>query len=1148
MQTNTLSNRLISENKKTRSPFLDLGNCNLTEIPEEIEELTWLISLSLGSERRVWNGGTWEKRLSSNIGEKNRIRNISRISKLNLLEGLHLSENNITDLTPISQIEKLRWLSLNGINATNISPLSNLTNLEWLDMSNTNIENISALERLVELKELNIENSKVKNIHSLKQLSLLKILNISQTPATDFSPIENLKNINILKISNGNISNLNILKNLASIEYLDISENNISDSSLISDLNNLKFLNISGNPITEIIFQYENSNIEHIDISRTKIHNIDSLSKLKNLKTLDISNSNVSDIETLSKNNSLTRLNISNTNISSLLPLSRSENINIIYISHTKINDISPLIGNHSISEIYAENTRIENFRIICEMPSLLKLSIKNTRIENLLGFENLKNLVYLNISGTKISNITPLRHLIKSNIPVIIRKTIILTNNSFREVSEKEIEESYQEVFGSDHDGIYAQNCQITTPPIEIVAQGKSAILNFFDEIETNSTDYLYEAKMLILGEGGAGKTSLFRRLFRPDLQLPNENETTKGISIYRHEFLLKNGRIFRLNVWDFGGQEIYHATHQFFLTQRSLYLLLDDTRKDNKSVSDSGFMYWLDMIDILSAHSPVLIFQNEKGGRSKTIDFPGIKSKYANVKEKYAGNLELINSVDKFRDGIEFFAENLNHVGEQLPARWIKVRADIEKRSAEVPYISVKEYFSIYENHIDIDKEKALHLSRYLHDLGVFLHFQNDELLSRTIILQNPWATEAVFRILDDEVVKNNMGRFSNLDCNRIWKDESYNDMHLELLALMQRFELCYLLPDTSIRTWLAPQLLPPAKPLKLVDWGRSDDLIVRYHYEFMPKGIISRLMVRLHRFVKNPQFAYVTGVLLERDNTTVFVELLANGFEIEIRGRGIERKALLSVVCSDLDALNSSFQGLNSKIEKRIPCICNQCNREEIPHFFSQKNLLKRFEDKKNNIECPNSYEDINVISLLDGIKGTPPMDWSEKNNKPIAKRIKIFLASSFELKQERDDFELYFRQTNDDLLNSGIYLEIIRWENFMNAMSATRLQDEYNEKVRSCDIFVGLFATKAGSFTEEEFDTAYEEFKKTGKPQIYTFFKKSTLNIDSANEKDLTSLWNFQKKLKELGHFYTNFENTFDLKLQFQKQLILLNKNN
>jgi internalin A len=188
---------------------------------------------------------------------------------------------------------------------------------------------------------------------------------------------------------------------------------------------------------------------------------------------------------------------------------------------------------------------------------------------------------------------------------------------------------------------------------------------------------------------------------------------------------------------VWDFGGQEIYHATHQFFLTRRSLYLLVDDTRKDHKSVSDEGFKYWLELIDVFGGHSPVLIFQNEKGGRSKAIDFAGIKRRYDNVKELYAGNLDHRDAADRLRDGIEFFSRNLSHIGEELPARWITLRAEIEVRAAEAPHISQQEYFEIYGRHMKFDRSKALHLSRYLHDLGVFLHFQDDPLLARTVIL---------------------------------------------------------------------------------------------------------------------------------------------------------------------------------------------------------------------------------------------------------------------------------------------------------------------------------------------------------------------------------------------------------------------------
>jgi hypothetical protein len=78
---------------------------------------------------------------------------------------------------------------------------------------------------------------------------------------------------------------------------------------------------------------------------------------------------------------------------------------------------------------------------------------------------------------------------------------------------------------------------------------------------------------------------------------------------------------------------------------------------------------------------------------------------------------------------------------------ALWIKVRGDIETLGKKLPHITQQEYFAIYRRHMEFDRTKALHLSRYLHDLGVFLHFQDDPLLARTVILQNAWATDAVF-----------------------------------------------------------------------------------------------------------------------------------------------------------------------------------------------------------------------------------------------------------------------------------------------------------------------------------------------------------------------------------------------------------------
>lgn len=156
----------------------------------------------------------------------------------------------------------------------------------------------------------------------------------------------------------------------------------------------------------------------------------------------------------------------------------------------------------------------------------------------------------------------------------------------------------------------------------------------------------------------------------------------------------------------------------------------------------------------------------------------------------------------------------------------------------------------------------------------------------------------------------------------------------------------------------------------------------------------------------------------------------------------------------------------------------------------------------------------------------------------------KTIKIFLASSFELKAERDDFELYLRQQNDHYQEQGIYFKVVRWENFLDAMSATRKQDDYNTAVKESDIFLSLFATKTGKYTEEEFTVAHDYFKQTGRPYIYTFFKDanvSTANIDKAAMK---TLWAFQERLDQLGHFYTTFTSIEDLKLRFSEQLKLL----
>lgn len=102
------------------------------------------------------------------------------------------------------------------------------------------------------------------------------------------------------------------------------------------------------------------------------------------------------------------------------------------------------------------------------------------------------------------------------------------------------------------------------------------------------------------------------------------------------------------------------------------------------------------------------------------------------------------------------------------------------------------------------------------------------------------------------------------------------------------------------------------------------------------------------------------------------------------------------------------------------------------------------------------------------------------------------IKIFLASSSELKDHREKFEIFIYRRNKRYIHEGIFLELVIWEDFLDYMDQDRLQNRYNEVVKKSDIFVSLFHTKVGRYTEEEFKIAFGIFQDTNRPKIYTYF--------------------------------------------------------
>jgi len=245
-----------------------------------------------------------------------------------------------------------------------------------------------------------------------------------------------------------------------------------------------------------------------------------------------------------------------------------------------------------------------------------------------------------------------------------------------------------------------------------------------------------LLHSKLLIVGNGEVGKTTLMKKLKDNNFKVEvGKEETTHGINIVPWELQcpFEKGDLEKVNIhfWDFGGQEIYHSTHQFFLTKRSIYFLVTEARKD---VRHEDFYYWLNLTRILGGESPVVIIQNK-------CDQPGTGLAVREYQENFSHIVESPQNVsckDKYKETIEALRaatkriiknrKLLPDIGRELPKVWVDIREQLEElRTEGKNYIRYEEYEDVCKS-FGMDKERAAFLAEYFHDLGVFLHFRDD------------------------------------------------------------------------------------------------------------------------------------------------------------------------------------------------------------------------------------------------------------------------------------------------------------------------------------------------------------------------------------------------------------------------------------
>ena len=446
-----------------------------------------------------------------------------------------------------------------------------------------------------------------------------------------------------------------------------------------------------------------------------------------------------------------------------------------------------------------------------------------------------------------------------------------------------------------------------------------------------------LNEGKLILVGFGGVGKTTLVNRMVlgRP---FNKDEAKTDGIQISDWRIPQVDGkwvpspegnkqqtgrwrRLGRtrkaelspptpgdlcLHVWDFGGQEIMHATHQFFLTTRALYLLVLSGRQGRE---DSDAEYWLGMIETFGADSPVIVVLNKIKQFPFDINRRALQFKHPNVRAFVETDCEDDTGLAALADAVRHEIGHMPHLRDTFPANWFAVKDQLTNMQND--FVSFDEFRRICESAGEHDPQSQETLASFLHMLGVALNFRDDPRLRDLHVLKPKWVTEGIYAILNNKEIALGRGELTLGQLSKVLDPKRYPEhRHPFLFELMRKFELCIRFPDDEQR-FLVPELLDKQEPAS-VEWAASDALAFEYHYStVVPEGLLPRFIVRTSALSTN-QFRWRSGVVLEfKENVAVVkADALARVVRIQVRGPKAGRRTLLAVIRSDFEHIHRSY----------------------------------------------------------------------------------------------------------------------------------------------------------------------------------------------------------------------------------------------
>ncbi|MFZ5881601.1 MAG: leucine-rich repeat domain-containing protein [Chloroflexota bacterium] len=802
---------------------------------------------------------------------------------------LDLRSMKLTELPEsIGQLKQLRKLDLGGDS--------------WKDEKNQLTTLPPSLGQLTQLTELNLSSNQLTTLPpSLGQLTQLTSLDLSSNQLTTLPDwLGQLTQLTSLNLSSNKLTTLpDSLGQLTQLTELNLSNNKLTTlPDSLGQLTQLQTLNLSNNQLTALP---------------------DSLGQLTQMENLDLTDSHLTTLpEFIGKLKSLQELWL-HTNQLTSLPNSISELVNLkkLLMDNNEFLSLPVAISQlTSLTSLYASVNKLTELPIwIGNLRNLRDLTLRENQLDSIpVEIGNLTRLEEIRLQGNQIISIpmslARLEHL----------KLLFLDDNPLNPA----LQSAYNACKGGNYEPLFA----------------------YLRSLEQNA-EPLYEAKLVLVGEGNVGKTTLLKALKGKAGEAPQEHEpTTHGVEIDIHGLRLphpaQNGVEIQLNAWDFGGQDVYRVTHQFFFSRRSLYLLVWEPRR---GVQQGQVEDWLNMIRLrVGDDARVIIVSThcKTGERIARIDQPVFKQQYGDmivgfhevdslVPDPATGEMAGIAELKKV---IAEHASKLEQMGMGFNRDWKAARDELLARLE--PRISFDAFSGVCAARglSGIDTETLAHL---MHDLGYIVHYSDDEKLRDDVILKPEWLTKAIGFVLEDRATAESEGILPDKHLYEVWHDHHFKDeprytpdLYPFFLRLMEKYDVSYRLPDDRHASLVA-QHVPQVRPD--LPWLPEQEppanlrrIAMICAMEEDPPGLVPWMIVRTHDYSVaqgNHHLHWQKGVFLRHaPHGEALLEKREREFHIYAQAAWPEH--FMNVLHSTLEKLIAdNWPGLKDRYRFMVPC---------------------------------------------------------------------------------------------------------------------------------------------------------------------------------------------------------------------------------